>query len=114
MLMSTSEDGDCLIISVHEKRVDAAVTVKFKDQIRELADAPAPRIVLNLSGVDFLDSSGLGAVVGAMKQLGTDRRMDLAGLTPGVDKVFRMTRMDTVFRIFPDAAAAVRGAAHAS
>ena len=40
--------------------------------------------------------------------------MDLAGLSPPVDKVFRMTRMDTVFRIFPDADAAVGGVAHAS
>ncbi len=114
MLMSATEEGDCLIISVHEKRVDAAVAVKFKDQIRELADGPSSRVILNLSEVEFLDSSGLGAVVGAMKQLGDERRMDLAGLTPGVDKVFRMTRMDTVFQIYPDQAAAVRGIAHAS
>ncbi len=49
-----------------------------------------------------------------MKQLGGDRRLDLAGLTPTVDKLFRMTRMDTVFRIFPDRASAVGGVAHAS
>ena len=114
MLMSANEDGDCLVITVHEKRVDAAVAVRFKDQIRELTDAPSRRVVLNLAEVEFLDSSGLGAVVGAMKQLGSDRRMDLAGLTPSVDKVFRMTRMDTVFRIFPDVKSAVEGAAHAS
>ena len=114
MLMSATMDGDCLVIAVHEKRVDAAVAVRFKDQIREMTDAPSKRVVLNLAEVEFLDSSGLGAVVGAMKQLGGDRPMDLAGLTPGVDKVFRMTRMDTVFRIYPDLAAALRGVAHAS
>ena len=114
MLMSATQDGECLVVAVHEKRVDAAVAVKFKDQLREFTETPSDRIVLNLSEVEFLDSSGLGAVVGAMKQLGGERRMDLAGLTPGVDKVFRMTRMDTVFRIFPDEATAVRGVAHAS
>ena len=114
MLMSASEDGECLVIAVHEKRVDAAVAVRFKDRIRELSDHPSDRVILEMSEVEFLDSSGLGAVVASMKHLGGDRRMDLAGLTPTVDKVFRMTRMDTVFRIFPDRDAAVQGAAHAS
>jgi len=114
MLMSAKEHGDCLVISVHERRVDAAVAVRFKDQVRELTDHSAQRIILDLSEVEFLDSSGLGAVVAAMKYLGRERRMDLAGLTPAVDKVFRMTRMDTVFRIFPDEQTAIGGVAHAS
>lgn len=114
MLMSATEQSDCLVIAVHEKRLDAAVAVQFKDKVRELADQNQNRIVLDLSEVEFLDSSGLGAVVSAMKLLQGDRRMDLAGLTPPVDKVFRMTRMDTVFRIFPDAEAAIGGVAHAS
>lgn len=114
MLMSATDHGECLVIAVEENRIDAAVAVRFKDRVRELSDHRADRIVLDLSQVDFLDSSGLGAVVASMKHLGGDRRMDLAGLTPTVDKVFRMTRMDTVFRIFPDRDTAVRGVAHAS
>ena len=35
-----------------------------------------------------------------MKQLGKERKLDLAGLTPMVDKVFRLTRMDTVFNLY--------------
>jgi len=70
--------------------------------------------VLYLSQVEFLDSSGLGAVVGSMKQLDRKRKLDLAGLTPSVEKVFRITRMDSVFRIFPDTNAALQDAAHAT
>jgi anti-sigma B factor antagonist len=114
MLMSADEDNGSLVIAVHERRVDAAVAVRFKDRIRELTEHPASRVILDLSEVEFLDSSGLGAVVGAMKQLGNDRQMDLAGLTPAVDKGFRMTRMDTVFRLYPDRTTALAGAAHAS
>ncbi len=114
MRMSASEDNGSLVIAVHEQRIDAAVAVRFKDRLRELTEHPSDRVILDLSNVEFLDSSGLGAVVGAMKQLGNGRRMDLAGLTPAVDKVFRMTRMDTVFRLYPDQKTAVAGAAHAS
>jgi anti-sigma B factor antagonist len=35
-----------------------------------------------------------------MKHIGQDRTLALAGLTPTVDKVFRLTRMDTVFSLF--------------
>ncbi len=40
-------------------------------------------------------------IVASMKQLGSDRRLDLAGLHPFVEKVFRLTRMDTVFNLYP-------------
>lgn len=60
---------------------------------------PPPRVVLDLGRVEFVDSSGLGAIVAAMKQLEEGRRLELAGLAPLVDRVFRLTRLDTVFRI---------------
>jgi anti-sigma B factor antagonist len=54
--------------------------------------------------VEFLDSSGLGAVVAARKLLGsTDHRLALAGLQPAVEKVLRLTHMDRVFPIYADA-----------
>lgn len=58
------------------------------------------RVIVDLSEVDFIDSSGLGAIVAAMKQLREGQRLELAGLTPTVSKVFRLTRMDTVFSLF--------------
>ncbi len=114
MQMTASEAGNALVVSVAENRIDAAVAVRFKDMMRELTNHPAERVVLDLTEVEFLDSSGLGAVVGSMKQLGRGRKLDLAGLTPTVDKVFRMTRMDSVFRIYGNVENALQDIAHAS
>ncbi|MDQ2090428.1 STAS domain-containing protein [Marimonas arenosa] len=100
MNLNSRDDGDFQVIAVHEPRIDAAVAIRFKDRMRELAAAGAPHVVLDLSEVGFIDSSGLGAIVAAMKQLGPTRRLDLAGLTPAVDRVFRLTRMDSVFTIY--------------
>ena len=102
MKMTALETGGALVVSVAENRINAAVAVRFKDLMRELTDHPAARVVLDLTQVEFLDSSGLGAVVGSMKQLGRGRKLDLAGLSPTVDKVFRMTRMVTGTKINPD------------
>ena len=112
MQLAAQDYGEAVLITVDEPRIDAAVAVQFKDRVRELAgDAPA-RVVLDVEKVKFIDSSGLGAVVAAMKQLGPDRRLELAGLTTTVQKVFHLTRMDTVFTIHQDAGAAVAGLAH--
>ncbi len=97
------------LIEVAEERIDAAVAIRFKDQMRALTCDGPERVVLDLSRVNFLDSSGLGAVVGAMKQVGQGRRLELAGLTPTVQKVFKLTRMDSVFTIHPDAQTALGG-----
>lgn len=88
-----------LVVRIGEERLDAAIALRFKDRMREICAQPAPRVVLDMSHVDFLDSSGLGAVVAVMKALGPHRNLELAGLTPNVAKVFRLTRMDSVFRI---------------
>ena len=88
------------IVTVNCARIDAAMAIQFKEDMRQETDGGPLRVVLDLTGVEFIDSSGLGAIVAAMKQLGNERSLDLAGLTPTVDKVFRLTRMDTVFNLF--------------
>lgn len=114
MQMTSSETENALLVTVNDRRIDAAVAVRFKDKMLELTTHPSERVVLDLHNVEFLDSSGLGAVVGSMKQLGRERKLDLAALTPTVEKVFRITRMDRVFRIFPDVEAALQDPANAS
>lgn len=103
MDFDTTRKGDILKITVQASRIDAACAIRFKDTMRELcADSP-PRVLLDLHNVDFLDSSGLGAVVAARKYLGGSSQLELAGLAPKVSKVFRLTRMDSVFTIHPSA-----------
>ncbi len=102
MNLSTEAIGNLLLIRVMDNRIDASVAIQFKDRMRALTDHPYDRIVLDLSNVMFLDSSGLGAVVAVMKHLNPARHLELAGLTLPVEKVFRLTRMDGVFTIHRD------------
>lgn len=97
-LKSRSED-DLLVVTVAETRIDAAIAIDFKDSMRLQTDNGPDVVVLDLTQVEFIDSSGLGAIVASMKQMG-GRKLVLAGLNPAVDKVFRLTRMDSVFSLF--------------
>lgn len=103
MDLQSSQHADRHVITVNAARIDAAGAVRFKDAMRAATSPGAAHVVLDLSKVGFVDSSGLGAIVAAMKQLGPGRRLDLAGLTPDVAKVFRLTRMDRVFVIHDSA-----------
>lgn len=99
MLLNHELNGKTLVISVEQDRIDAAGAIQFKERMRDLIADPSDRVILDLRKVHFLDSSGLGAVVAVMKLLAPDRKLELASLTPTVEKVFRLTRMDSIFTI---------------
>ena len=100
MNITSETTGDLQILTVHAQRIDAVAAIQFKDTVRELTADQDTAVVLDLSQVDFIDSSGLSAIVASMKQLGKERPLHLAGLTPIVSKVFALTRMERVFKIF--------------
>ncbi len=101
-LLSELVDGT-QVVRVEEERIDASVAIQFKDRMRDLSAQSGDRLILDLGRVNFVDSSGLGAIVAVMKFLAPACRLELAALTPMVGKVFHMTRMDSVFAIHPTA-----------
>ncbi|CAN1497866.1 SpoIIAA Anti-anti-sigma regulatory factor (antagonist of anti-sigma factor) [Paracoccaceae bacterium] len=113
MQLQTQTRPRLLSVLVMEDRIDAASAIQFKERMRDLTQTADGRVVLDLARVMFLDSSGLGAIVAVKKLLAPDRVLELSGLTPTVEKVFRLTRMDTIFTIHPSHEVAVSHAASA-
>lgn len=100
MNFETETHGEKTVVKLIEDRLDAALAVRFKDSLKDLVDEGGDHMVLDLSQVAFMDSSGLGALVGHMKYMGTERKFEICGLSPTVEKVFKLTRMDSVFKIY--------------
>jgi anti-sigma B factor antagonist len=67
-----------------------------------MKQSPSSTVVLDLSNVRFVDSTGVGAVVSVLKIMGGSKQLVLAGLNETVQQLFKLTRMDKVFPIFPD------------
>lgn len=111
MQLSSQSLGATRIVTVDAARIDAAVAIQFKDLMRSEVPTDISRAILNLEQVEFVDSSGLGAIVAAMKALSDGPRLDLAGLQPAVQKVFHLTRMDSIFLIFDSVEEALEHAA---
>ncbi len=81
---------------------------KAADATKAIASAPA-QVVVNLAGVNFIDSTGLSTLVQGMKhcrQQGGD--LYLCNLQQPVRIIFELTRLDKAFSIFADEDEAVR------
>lgn len=107
MEVSTETEENMCVVTVHETRIDAAVALMFKEAMRRVIDETDTDVLLDLEKVTFVDSSGLGALVATYKLLTPTREFVLVGMTPAVVKVLELTRMDTIFRMYPTRADAV-------
>lgn len=103
MQLTTQIKPDALCVTVEDERIDAAIAVQFKDAFRKLLVGHKGRVVVDLEKVAFLDSSGLGALVAVMKMLPSGQKLELAGLQDAVQKVLKLTRMDSIFVLHQDA-----------
>jgi anti-sigma B factor antagonist len=93
-----------------EGDVDVATAPRLREQLIGVITGGQPRIILDLDGVDFLDSTGLGVIVGVLKRartLGGDMR--LVCTQPGVRKVFEITALDRTMPLADSPAAALDG-----
>ena len=104
-------DLDDSVVLALEGRLTAAVAPQLRSAVSELVENGRSRVAIDLAGVDFIDSSGLGALVGALKAtriVGGDLRIAAAG--EQVRQVLRLTNLDRVLHVYPEAEGAFDGA----
>ena len=85
-----------------EGRLDNEASLELKAVFREIVKGGRACLVLDLNGVTFVDSSGLGALVACLRTA-TAREGDLklSGLNPRLNSVFELTRLHRLFEIYP-------------
>lgn len=87
-------------------RLNAAGTPSVKSAIKEQIRMGARTILVDLSGLEFIDSSGLAALVSGYKAAReAGGNLKLAGLTEQTRSLFAVTHLDRVFEIGADIAA---------
>jgi anti-sigma B factor antagonist len=85
------------------------VATQFKSQLIELVNTGNEKIVINLTEVDFIDSSGLGVLVLVLRKLGPDGKIRLCKVNDSVKSIFELTRLNEVFAIHKTVEGAVEG-----
>jgi len=99
MQIEVSREGSVVVVEPREARLDAQRAVSFREALIKLADAGEHQIVLDLGQVDFMDSSGLGAVVAVLKRLGFHGVLIVCNARAPVAGLFKLTRMDKVIKL---------------
>jgi anti-sigma B factor antagonist len=106
--LTTRENGDVIIVDTAGKLTLGEGTSTLRTKIRELVAGGSRRIVLNLADVSYMDSSGLGELIGAHTTIATaGGEMKLLNLAGHVHDLMKVTKLYTVFETFEDEAAAV-------
>ena len=95
-----------------DDRLDAAGAPDFKAKVGDHLAAGASLLVLDLSAVEFVDSTGLSAILSAFRRLPADSgSLALAGCRKPVAELIKLTRLDRVLRLFATAQEAVEALA---
>jgi anti-sigma B factor antagonist len=90
--------------------IDLHVSPSVTASLNGIIEKKPERLVVDLSGVTYIDSAGLAALIEAMQKVeGYGGKFLLAGLQETVRSIFEISRLDQVFQIFPNADAALAG-----
>ena len=101
-----SVDGIVVVVFRQSQMVNAITLDQVGTNLKELIDgAEEDRFVLDFSQVEYLSSSALGMLIGLQRRVA--QKKGQSGINDEIEEVFRITKLDTVFDIYKDAAAAV-------
>jgi anti-sigma B factor antagonist len=100
MLTTTEKKDQVFVVTLNEKRLDAALAPKFDQQMSSYLTDGYKKILIDFTEVDFMDSTGLGSLVACLKELGDARQLVLCGVSAKIMSLFKLTRMDRIFVIF--------------
>ncbi|MFA0415100.1 anti-sigma factor antagonist [Vibrio renipiscarius] len=106
MRYEISEKGNSTVLQINEERFDAKLAPEFRAQIEALMGDLSTHLVLDIGDVKFMDSSGLGAVMGVYKLL-RDKKISVANPQKSVRDLFKLTRMDRLIKTYDSVDAAL-------
>ena len=92
-----------------EGEIDLHESPQIREAFAPLIAKKLPRLLIDLSGVSYIDSSGLAVFIDAMQRMQSyGGQLALFGLRESVRNIFKIARLDQVFKIFPDKNAALK------
>jgi stage II sporulation protein AA (anti-sigma F factor antagonist) len=102
MEITTKINGDIAVINL-QGRLDLTSANALKNASREFFSKDNCKLVLNMDKVDFINSSGLGALVSILKEVRSHRgSLKISNLADYVKEIFDITQLSNIFDICED------------
>ena len=100
---SQKPDRDRPIVLPFKGEIDLHVFPEITASLSALIEKKPRHLVVDVSRVTYIDSAGLAALIVAMQKVEAyGGQFSLVGFQPTVHSIFKMSRLDRIFRIFPD------------
>lgn len=100
MGLESYERCGIFVVKICDEKLDASTAPDFKSHVLNFVANGKTRILLDLGKVDFIDSSGLGAIVTILKRVSDGGDLCICNPKEPIKNMFKLTRMERVFRIF--------------
>jgi anti-sigma B factor antagonist len=98
---SMTVGSDCAVVQITGE-VDVYTASQLREQVVQLVDGGVRHMIADLRGVDFLDSTGLGALVGSLKRLRThDGSFKVVASGGRTLRIFQITGLTRAFALHP-------------
>jgi anti-anti-sigma factor len=109
MEFDIKQQGKATVLKLKERKLDAAVSAELKGEFLILCTPDLTHLVVDLSSVEFCDSSGLSALLIAERKMRENGGVvKLAGLHKKVLALIQISHLDRAFQIFDTVAKAVK------
>jgi anti-sigma B factor antagonist len=93
--------------------LDVFTSPKLREALLDVVENGGRHLIVDLSDVEFLDSTGLGVLVGVHHRLqAQDGSMSFVGASERLLRVFHVTRLDKIFTVYPSLDDALQAHAH--
>ncbi|MCG6552458.1 MAG: STAS domain-containing protein [Candidatus Magnetominusculus sp. LBB02] len=109
MSISVRQQTGELAVAIINGRIDSAAALDIENGLNDIIAGGKTKVVVDLSGAEYISSGGLRALLGAAKELkakGGDLR--LCAMTAGVLKIFKMAGFTQVFQIYDTETGAIK------
>lgn len=107
MEISEQREGDIIVLNP-VGRVDNDTSPAFRTKLLACVGSTAATVLIDFSGVEYISSAGLRALMMASKQSkATNGRLAAASLTPMVKEIFTISRFSLVVQVFETTAQAI-------
>ena len=107
MQIQFEKTDNVLVVKPIERRVDASSAVEFRGSLVQAVQESDGNVVLDVGAVEFIDSTGLSAIISALKVMHKDGKLAVSEACETIETLFKLTRMDKVFQLFPTTAEAI-------
>lgn len=108
MQIKEQRHGDVAVIALKGKLMGGPETIAVHDKVKELTENKVGKVVIDLGKVKWMNSSGLGMLIGSMTTLkNSGGELRLANVTEKVQSLFMITKLVTIFETHDDVETAV-------